>query len=84
MGLAAQVSAAAGEIEAVAAETRGAVPQDWTGRAAQTYQRTATNLASALVGIGSSAHGAAALLHQHERELVAVRTALGANGTVAV
>lgn len=84
MGQAATMSTAAAEIEMVAAAIGRAVPYHWTGRAAEAYRRTAINLGTALVGAGDRARTAAGQIHQHELEMAAVRTALGAGGAVAV
>lgn len=84
MGHAAAVSAVADEVEEVGADLRGAVPGHWTGRAAQSYQRSAANLAAGVGVYAARMRGLARLLHQHEREVAAVRVALAGGGSVAV
>ncbi|WP_156253461.1 hypothetical protein [Pseudactinotalea terrae] len=84
MGQAAVVSALADEVEEVAGELRRAVPGHWTGRAAQSYQRSAANLATGVGVHAARMRGLARLLHQHEQEAAAIRTALAGGGSVAV
>lgn len=84
MGHAAVVSAVAGDIEEVAADLGTAVPEHWTGRAAQTYQRSATNLATGLGAYAGRIGGLAGLVHRHEQEAAAIRTALAGGGMAAV
>ncbi|WP_420113588.1 hypothetical protein [Pseudactinotalea sp.] len=84
MAHAAVVSAVAGEVEGVQADLQTAVPDHWTGRAAGVYQTTARNLATGLGAYAVRIRGLAALIHRHERELVAIRTALSGGGNVAV
>lgn len=84
MGQAAALWAAVGEIEVAAARLRAAVPEHWTGRAAQEYQRTATNAATGLDLLGARTGRLASRLHAHETEVASVRAALATGGPVAV
>ena len=84
VGHAAVVSALADEVDGVGADLRGAVPGHWTGRAAQSYQRSAANLATGVGVYAARIRGLARMLHQHEREAAAIRAALAAGGSVAV
>jgi len=84
MGHAAVVSAVAGQVEEVSADVRVAVPEHWSGRAAQQYQRVATNVATGLGMYGERLHGLARLVHRHEQEAAAIRAALSGGGMVAV
>jgi uncharacterized protein YukE len=83
VGHAAVVAAVADEAEEVGMDLRVAVPGHWTGRAAESYQRSATNLATGVGRYAERVRGVARLLHQHEQEAAAIRTAL-AGGPVAV
>lgn len=84
MAHAAVVSAVGQEVEGVQADLLVAVPDHWTGKAAGSYQRKATNLATGLGAYAARIRGLAALVHRHEQEAAAIRTALAAGGTVAV
>lgn len=84
MGQAAHISMAASEIEEIAATLGSTVPAHWSGPAAWSFQRTGTNLATALRMYAEGARGAAHLVHVHELEAEAVRQALSAGAAVAV
>jgi len=84
MGQAAALWTAANEIEAAAAQLQAVVPEHWTGRAADQYQRTAANLATGLDHLDGRVGQLAARLHAHESEVAAVRAALATGGMVAV
>lgn len=84
MGQAAMVSAWAERVEEVAAGARTAVPEHWTGRAALRYQSAAAGIAAGLGLHAARLRGLAQLVHQHEREAAAIRTALAGGGSVAV
>lgn len=84
MGHAAVISALAGEVEEVAADLRVAVPEHWTGKGAESYQRNAINLTTGMGVYAARLHGLAGLVHQHEQEAAAIRSALANGGMVAV
>ena len=81
---AAVVSALAEQVEEVAADLRVAVPEHWTGRAAESYQRSATNLTTGLGAYAARIHGLARLINRHEQEAAAIRSALSGAGMTAV
>lgn len=84
MGGAMQVAAAAAELDAVAAVMPAAIPLHWSGKAAEGYQLTASNLARSLATLAATAHESAALARQHEVESAAISAALASGGLVAV
>lgn len=84
MGQAAALWAAAGEIEDTAGRLRDAVPEHWTGRAAEQYQRSASNLATGLDVLEARVGSLASRLHLQESEVAAVRAALATGAMVAV
>jgi hypothetical protein len=84
MGAAMQVAVAAAALDDVAAAAPVTIPAHWSGRAAQGYQRTASNLARSLAALAAAAHESAALTRQHEIESAAVSAALASGGLVAV